>query len=102
MWARLHINDIPISWTSEGRNYNPDFVVIEKIDGKQICWPIETKANKDMEIAEVVAKRRAAKTWANTVNTSKVVKGEWKYLLLSEDDLNDAGEDWEQMKGFAS
>ena len=102
VWARLHINDIPISWTSEGRNYNPDFVVIEKIDGKQICWLVETKANKDMEIAEVVAKRRAAKTWANTVNTSKVVKGEWKYLLLSEDDVNDAGEDWEQMKGFGS
>lgn len=100
VWTRLHINDIPITWTAEGRRYNPDFAVIEEVDGKRVGWLVETKSDKDIDSAEVVGKRRAARKWASTVNSSPDVDIEWKYLLLSEQDVADAQGSWEQMKGF--
>lgn len=100
VWARLHRNDIPITWTQEGREYNPDLVVIEEIDNKRTCWLVETKMNKEMTSAEVTAKKRAARTWANTVNNSGQADGKWQYLLLSENDVNDAAGSWAQMKDF--
>ena len=100
VWARLHINDIPITWTAEGRRYNPDFAVIEEVNGKRIGWLVETKADKDVDSAEVIEKRRAARKWASTVNSSPDVHIEWKYLLLSEQDVDDALGSWEHMKGF--
>lgn len=100
VWARLHRNDIPITWTQEGREYNPDIVVVEDIDDKRICWLVETKRNSEITSAEVSAKKKAAHTWANTVNNSGQVEGRWQYLLLSEDDVNDAAGSWAQMKDF--
>ncbi|TFV91182.1 DEAD/DEAH box helicase family protein [Blastococcus sp. CT_GayMR16] len=100
VWARLHRGDIPIMWTIEGREYNPDLVVIEEIDDQRTCWLVETKMNREMTSAEVVAKRRAALTWANTVNNSGQADGKWRYLLLSEDDVDDAAGSWGHMKGF--
>jgi len=101
VWARLHINDVPIRWTSEGRQYNPDFVVIEEEHGKRYGWLLETKADKDLTSAEVVAKRRAARRWANTANSSPQVGITWNYLLVGEQDVEDAQGDWELLKGFA-
>ncbi|MCI4142255.1 DEAD/DEAH box helicase family protein [Streptomyces sp. MMS20-AI2-20] len=100
VWARLHINDVPIKWTSEGREYNPDFVVIEEVDGQRIGWLVETKADKDMTSAEVIAKRKAARRWANTANSSPDVDITWKYLLVGEQDVEDAQGSWEFLKGF--
>lgn len=100
VWARLHINDVPITWTSEGRKYNPDFVVIEEVDRKRIGWLVETKADKDMTSEEVIAKRRAARRWANTANSSPDVDVFWKYLLVGEQDVEDAQGSWEFLKGF--
>ncbi|OKK18131.1 hypothetical protein AMK16_17370 [Streptomyces sp. CB00455] len=100
VWARLHINDVPITWTSEGRNYNPDFVVIEEVDGQRIGWLVETKADKDMTSEEVVGKRRAARRWANTANSSPDVDITWQYLLVGERDVEDAQSSWELLKGF--
>lgn len=102
VWARLHINDLPITWTEEGREYNPDLVAIEEANGERTCWLIETKMNKEINAEDVRAKARAAKTWANTVNNSGKVDGRWHYILLTEDDVTDAGLDWEQMKAFGS
>ncbi|RZT83860.1 type III restriction enzyme [Pseudonocardia sediminis] len=102
VWARLHINDLPITWTQEGREYNPDLVAVEEIDGERSSWLIETKMNKEAQATDVRAKARAAKTWANTVNNSGKVDGKWHYILLTEDDVNDAGLDWEQMKAFGT
>lgn len=102
VWARLHINDLPITWTQEGREYNPDLVAIEEFNGERTCWLIETKMNKEINAEDVRAKAKAAKTWANTVNSSGKVDGRWHYLLLTEDDVNDAGLDWEQMKAFGA
>ena len=100
VWARLHINDVPITWTSEGRRYNPDFVVIEAENGKRYGSLVETKADKDMTSAEVVAKRRAAQRWANTANSSPAVDIIWSYLLVGEQDVEDAQGSWEFLKGF--
>ena len=100
VWARLHINDVPITWTSEGRRYNPDFVVIEEENGKEYGWLVETKADKDITSAEVVAKRRAAQRWANTANSSPAVDIHWSYLLVGEQDVEDAQGSWEFLKGF--
>lgn len=101
VWARLHINDVPITWTSDGRHYNPDFVVIEEDDGKRHGRLVETKADKDMTASEVVAKRRAARRWANTANSSPDVDIIWNYLLVGEQDIEDAQGSWEFLKGFA-
>ncbi|MEO3776187.1 DEAD/DEAH box helicase family protein [Micromonospora sp. B11E3] len=102
VWARLHIKDLPITWTQEGREYNPDLVAIEEVDGQRTCWLIETKMNKEAHAEDVRAKAKAAKTWANTVNNSGKVDGKWHYILLTEDDVNDAGLDWKQMKAFGA
>lgn len=100
VWARLHRGDLPITWTQEGREYNPDFVVIEQISNNRVCWLVETKMNKEIQSDEVVAKKKAARTWANTVNNSDQAEARWQYLLLSEDDVDDAGGSWAQMKAF--
>lgn len=98
VWARLHINDIPITWTTGGQKYNPDFVVVELVDGERVHWLVEVKMNKELESVDVVAKRKAAVTWSNTVTNSGKVDGPWRYLLLSEDDVKDSHGKWGQMK----
>jgi len=100
VWARLHNNDVPITWTSEGQRYNPDFVVIEQKDGERYGWLVEVKADKDMTSAEVVAKRRAARKWARTANSAQEVDATWSYLLVGEQDIEDALGSWEHLKGF--
>ncbi|WP_162877248.1 DEAD/DEAH box helicase family protein [Mycobacterium persicum] len=100
VWARLHINDIPITWTSSGQKYNPDFVVVEEIDGKRNHWLVEIKMDKDVASEDVTAKKKAAATWAKTVTNSGKAEGDWAYLLLSESDVKDSHGNWEQMKAF--
>lgn len=100
MWARLHRDDIPITWTGEGRTYNPDFVVVEDDNGKETAWLVEVKADREMTSEEVIGKRRAARRWARTVNASPDVSTIWGYLLLGEQDVKDAQGSWEHMKGF--
>jgi len=100
VWARIHRNDIPITWTSSGREYNPDLVVVEQIDGKRHNWLVEVKQNKELESEDVTAKRQAAITWSNTITNSGQVDGPWSYLLLSEDDVKDSHGNWTQMKAL--
>lgn len=98
-WVRLHINDLPILWNSEGQNYNPDFVVIEK-DGTH--WVVEVKMEKEMSSDDVQGKRQAAKRWANHVNADNQVESLWKYMLVSESDVRMAKDSWDALKGLAS
>lgn len=100
VWARLHINDIPIEWTSGGRKYNPDFAVVEEVDGERTSWLVEVKSNRDAGSEDVQAKRLAAITWANTVTNSDAA-GTWRYLLLTEDDVAQTHGNWKQMKTLA-
>ena len=45
---RLHPGDLKILWPSDGREYNPDFIAVEK-GGTH--WLVEAKMNKEMEAA---------------------------------------------------
>lgn len=57
-WIRLHTGELPILWTPGGREYNPDFLVIE---ADRTHWVLEVKADKDLSSADVHGKRRAAR-----------------------------------------
>jgi type III restriction enzyme len=93
-WVRLHTGELPILW-SEGRNYNPDLIVIES-DGTH--WVVEVKMDKEMASEDVQGKREAAKRWANHVSTDDQVKVDWKYLLVSENDIKTAKGSWSALK----
>jgi type III restriction enzyme len=94
-WARLQIGDIQILWDSGGRQYNPDLLVIEA-DGTH--WLVEIKADKDINSAEVLAKREAARRWASHVSSKLDTQVPWRYLLISESDIETAKDSWEALK----
>lgn len=115
VWARLHINDLPITWAGTGREYNPDFVVIEKVKDKLVGWLVETKMNKEVTTGEVQGKRVAARQWARRVDSirrGQQMDGlfdapgqavvDWNYLLLSEDDVKHAFGSWDAMKNLGT
>jgi type III restriction enzyme len=95
VWARLHIGELPILWTGAGREYNPDFIVIDQ-DGTR--WVVEVKMDKEMSSAEVQGKREAAKRWANYVSASSDVGAQWRYLLASETDVRESKDSWLALK----
>jgi type III restriction enzyme len=97
-WVRLHINDIPILWSSGGNQYNPDLLVIEQ-DGTH--WIVEVKMDKDMGTDAVQGKRDAAKRWANHVTADASVDKPWKYLLVSESDVATARGSWRALRQLA-
>ncbi len=90
-WVRLHINDLPILWNSGGQQYHPDFIVIEA-DGTH--WVVEVKMDREMTSEDVRSKRQAAKRWANHVSASALVTATWRYLLVSEADVQTAKGSW--------
>lgn len=94
-WVRLHIGDLPILWNSAGQQYNPDLIVIET-DGTH--WIVEVKMDKEVESEDVQGKREAAKRWANHVTADEKVGVIWKYLLVSETDVNTAKGSWPALK----
>jgi type III restriction enzyme len=94
-WMRLQKGDLPILWTSGGREYNPDFIVVET-DGAH--WVVEVKMDKEMKSDEVAGKREAALRWANWVNASSDVPERWGYILVSESDVKMAKGSWPALK----
>lgn len=90
-WVRLHINELPILWNSDGQEYNPDLIVIET---SGIHWVVEVKMDKEVTSEDVQAKREAAKRWANHVSADDAVDTEWRYLLVSEADVATAKGSW--------
>lgn len=95
-WVRLHINELPILWNSGGRQYNPDFIVVEK-DG--VHFVVEVKMTKEMGTEEVGGKLEAAKRWVNHVSADGV---QWRYLLVSEDDVRTAKGSWGALKSLGT
>jgi type III restriction enzyme len=95
LWVRLHINELPILWSSGGQQYNPDFIVVEK-DGPY--WVVEVKMDKEMASEDVKGKREAAQRWANHVSSDSKVGHKWRYLLVSESDINTAKGSWSALK----
>ncbi len=98
-WVRLHIGELPILWNSAGQQYNPDFVVIES-DGTH--WVVEVKMDKEMESEDVLGKREAALRWANYVTADEQVGATWRYLLVSETDVDTAKASWGALKMLGS
>jgi type III restriction enzyme len=98
-WVRLHTGELPILWSSAGQQYNPDLIVVEN-DGTH--WVVEVKMNKEMTSADVLGKRDAAIRWANTVTANDSVGVRWRYLLVSESDVDDAKGSWSALKKLGS
>jgi len=94
-WVRLNINDLPILWNAEGQEYNPDLIVIDR---DEVHWVVEVKMDKELRSADVVAKREAAKRWANHVCNDEKVSVPWRYLLVSESDINESKGSWTALK----
>lgn len=94
-WVRLHIGELPILWNSAGQEYNPDLIVIGA-DGAS--WVVEVKMNKEMGAADVRGKREAAMRWANYVTADDRVGTVWRYLLVSEADVETAKDSWPALK----
>jgi type III restriction enzyme len=82
-------------WNSGGQQYNPDLIVIEN-DGTH--WVVEIKMNKEMTAADVLGKRDAARRWANYVTADERVEVTWRYVLVSESDIDDAKGSWQALK----
>jgi type III restriction enzyme len=90
-WVRLHVSELPILWNSAGQQYNPDLIVID-LDGAH--WVVEVKMDKEMSSADVKGKRDAARRWANYVTADEQVGVAWRYLLVSESDVDTAKGSW--------
>jgi type III restriction enzyme len=96
LWVRLQTGDLPILWTG-GREYNPDAIAI---DAGGVHWLIEVKMGKEMSTPDVQRKRDAARRWANHVSADDGVGAQWRYLLLSENDVKTAKDSWAALKGL--
>jgi len=59
------------------RFYYPDFIAVQKKDGNEVFWIIETKGR---EYEEVKRKEVAIKKWCNDV--SEITKSKWAYLKV--------------------
>jgi len=96
-WVRLHIGELPILWNSAGQEYNPDLIVIDT-DGTH--WVVEVKADDAMGSDVVKGKRDAARRWANYVTADEKVGVAWRYLLVSETDIETARGSWAALKAL--
>ncbi|MGO9181167.1 MAG: DEAD/DEAH box helicase [Candidatus Limnocylindrales bacterium] len=96
-WVRLHVGELPILWSSSGQEYNPDFIVLE---AEGTHWVVEVKMDKEMASEDVMGKRDAARRWANYVTADEQVAAVWRYLLVSEADVDTAKGSWAALKRF--
>lgn len=94
-WVRLLTGDLGLLWRSDGRTYNADLIVVETSGD---CWVVEVKADRDVDNAEVQAKRTAARRWVNYVNADEKVTPTWHYVLVTEADVKTATGAWAALK----
>ncbi len=94
-WVRLHIGELPILWNSGGQQYNPDLIIIES---NGVHWVVEIKMDKEMASEDVKGKKEAARRWTNHVSADAHVGVKWRYLLVSESDIETAKGSWEALK----
>jgi type III restriction enzyme len=98
-WVRLQTNDVPILWRNDGRTYNADLIVVET-EGTH--WVVEIKSDDQISSADVQAKRSAAQRWVSYVNAHDAVPQSWRYLLVSETDINEAKGSWSALRGLGT
>lgn len=89
-WIRLHRSDgLVINYKT--RAYYPDFAVE---DHEGAYWLVETKDDRNLTTAEVLAKKDAAEEWARYATDSEQVSHKWRYLLVGETQLANAHGNW--------
>lgn len=98
-WVRLQRGDLPILWSGAGREYNPDFIILET---GGIHSVIEVKMDKEMTATDVKEKREAARRWANHVSADPKVTETWRYLLVSETNVATSKGSWVALKRLAT
>lgn len=96
-WLRLHRGDLRILWRGQDSWYNPDFLVIES---DRTSWVVEVKSDRELESADVQAKKNAAQRWARRVNASGQAPDKWRYLPVSESQLKAATGDWHRLRAL--
>lgn len=79
-WLRPALNQFNIIWNSEGKKYEPDFVV----ETENAIFLVETKMEKDMESLEVRSKEKAALEFCRNATEYNLKNGqkEWRYLII--------------------
>jgi type III restriction enzyme len=81
-WLKPAKNQFNIHYKLDGAyfDYVPDFVA----ETKDTIYMAETKALKEMQSPEVLAKKAAAEKWCETVTAynKSIGKKPWKYLLI--------------------
>ncbi len=90
-WVRLHRSD-GVEITFRGQRYFPDFAAE---DASGAYWLIETKADNELDDAQVQLKKEKAEEWARFASDSSAVAHEWHYALVGETQLNNAHGNWE-------
>jgi hypothetical protein len=79
-WLRLDGRTVYIE-LEDGAKYVPDFVVVDS-DG--VHWVVETKADREADRPDVLARRHAADEWATAVRDHGGF-GVWRYLFVPEE-----------------
>lgn len=79
-WIRPVPNQFNIYWSSGAKKYEPDFIV-ETANAIYMC---ETKAEKDVNDADVQAKAEAAREFCRTATEFTTQNGgkPWKYIII--------------------
>lgn len=78
-WLRPVPNQFRIYWGDGAHLYEPDFVV----ETKDKIYMVETKAEKDLNDADVLEKKKAAMEYCSVV--SKQTSKPWQYALIPHD-----------------
>lgn len=79
-WLRPNERQFDIYWRNGSHKYEPDFVV----ETPENLFLVEIKSARDLELAEVEEKSRAAITWITQVNeyAGRTGAKKWNYLLI--------------------
>lgn len=80
-WLRPAQNQFRIYWNNNSSRYEPDFIV----ETKNGIYMIETKAEKDIDNEDVIAKKIAAEKYCTYASEYTAENGgkPWKYILLA-------------------
>ena len=79
-WLRPAPNQFNIYWSSGAKKYEPDFIV-ETSDAIYMC---ETKAEKDVNAPDVLAKAEAAREFCRRATEFTTQNGgkPWRYIII--------------------
>ena len=85
-WLRPAQNQFRIYWDNNSKRYAPDFVV----ETKDTIYLVETKAQKDIDHKDVLAKRAAAEKYCEYASDYTTQNGgkPWKYVIIAHDNVN--------------